>query len=66
MGFFAWITEGVRRAVVRGIEQAADEINEATGDAEITIRLPAHREPLRLPHEELGRADGNGRRKVKV
>lgn len=50
MGFFAWITEGVRRAVVRGIEQAANDINEGE-DAEITVRLPAHREPLRLPAE---------------
>lgn len=63
MGFYSWITEGVRRAIMRGIEEAAAEINEAGGEAEIHLRLPAHREPLRLPHEELVAA--NGRRKAK-
>jgi hypothetical protein len=51
MGFFSWITEGVRRAVALGIEKAAADINQS-GDAEVIIRLPTHREPLRLPHEE--------------
>jgi hypothetical protein len=51
MGFFAWIEEGVRKAVVRGIEQAADDINSGE-ELEVTFRLPAHREPLRLSHEE--------------
>ena len=59
MGFFQWITEGVRRAVVRGIEQAADEINENGGDVEITVRLPSFREPLRLPEAE---PTSNGKR----
>lgn len=58
MGFFSWLTEGVRRAIVRGIEQAASEINEATGDAEIMVRLPLYREPLRLPEAE----PANGKR----
>ena len=62
MGFFNWITEGTRRAIVRGIEQAAAELNESGSDAEITIRLPAHHEPLRLPHEQPA-ASGNGKRK---
>ena len=64
MGFFQWVTEGVRRAVVRGIEQAAAELNESGGEAEITIRLPAHHEPLRLPEAEPLRS--NGRRKVQA
>jgi len=63
MGFFNWLTEGVRRAIVRGVEQAAAELNESGTDAEITIRLPAHREPLRLEQEEPGT---NGRRKARV
>lgn len=58
MGFFAWLTEGVRRAIVRGIEQAAEEINEG-GEAEVIIRLPTHRERPRL-----GAPAANGRRKV--
>ncbi len=58
MGFFNWLTEGVRRAIVRGIEQAAEELNESNGDAEITIRLPSFREPLRLPEAE----PSNGKR----
>ena len=58
MGFFNWLTEGVRRAVVRGIEQAADEINENGGDVEITVRLPSFHEPLRLPEAE----PSNGKR----
>ena len=64
MGFFAWITEGVRRAVVRGIEQAANDIN--SGDElEVTIHLPAHRNVARLPHEEhLLQPVTNGRRKT--
>jgi hypothetical protein len=62
MGFFQWVTEGVRRAVVRGIEQAAAEINESDGDVEVVVRLPAYREPLRLPEAE----PTNGRRKVRV
>lgn len=62
MGFFSWITEGVRRAVALGIEKAAADINES-GDAEVLIRLPAHREPLRLPAQE---QPTNGRRKVRV
>lgn len=61
MGFFAWVTEGVRRAVVRGIEQAAADINEAGGDAEIVVRLPAYREPARLPEPV---PPANGRRKA--
>lgn len=60
MGFFTWVSEGVRRAVVRGIEQAAAELNESGGEAEIRIRLPVHREPARLPHEVPA---ANGRRK---
>ena len=62
MGFYSWITEGVRRAIMRGIEEAAAEINEAGGEAEIRLRLPAHHEPLRLPHEQPA-ASGNGKRK---
>lgn len=64
MGFFTWITEGVRRAIVRGIEQAAAEIAESTGDAEITIRLPAHRESLRLPSSEPVMSSNGKRGKV--
>ena len=52
MGFFQWITEGTRRAIVKGVEQAAAELNAEGSEAEITIRLPAHREPLRLPQEQ--------------
>jgi hypothetical protein len=63
MGFFAWITEGTRRAIVKGIEQAAAEINEASGEAEITIRLPSFREPLRLPEAE---PTSNGKRRKAV
>lgn len=64
MGFFAWITEGVRRAVVRGIEQAADDINSGE-ELEVTIHLPAHRDVARLPHEEqLSQPVTNGRRKA--
>ena len=62
MGFFQWITEGVRRAVVLGIERAAEDINEAGGELDITFRLPAHCEPLRLPHDEPPTT--NGRRKA--
>ena len=62
MGFFSWITEGVRRAIVRGVEQAADELNARGNEAEITIRLPAHHEAARLPHEEPAR--NGSRRKV--
>lgn len=64
MGFFSWLTEGVRKAIVRGVEQAAAELNEAGTEAEITIRLPAHHEPLRLPEAEPLRS--NGRRKVQA
>lgn len=60
MGFFAWITEGVRRAVVRGLEQAADDINASDGDVEISVRLPAYRERIGLPHEE---PTSNGRKR---
>jgi hypothetical protein len=52
MGFFGWITEGTRRAIVKGIEQAAAEINESCGEAEITVRLPAFHTPPRLPEAE--------------
>jgi hypothetical protein len=61
MGFFSWITEGVRRAVALGIEKAAADINEG-GEAEVLIRLPAHRESLRLEEP----VATNGRRKVRV
>ena len=61
MGFFQWITEGVRRAVVAGIEQAAADINEAGGEADITVRLPCHRETPRLTDEQ---PVTNGRRKA--
>lgn len=63
MGFFAWITEGVRRAVVRGIELAADDINSGE-EPEVTIHLPCHREAPRLPHEEQPVQPANGRRKA--
>lgn len=64
-GFFTWLTEGVRRAIVRGVEQAASDINEAGGDNEIVVRLPAYREPARLPEPELDRQPAtNGRRKA--
>lgn len=59
MGFFNWLTEGVRRAIVRGVEQAAAELNESGTEAEITVRLPAHHAPQRLPQE----APQNGSRK---
>lgn len=62
MGFFSWLTEGVRKAIVRGVEQAAAELNEAGTEAEITIRLPAHHEAARLPQEEPAR--NGSRRKV--
>lgn len=60
MGFFQWVTEGVRKAVVRGIEQAAEELAATGCEADITIRLPNHREPLRLEAEPVAT---NGRRK---
>jgi hypothetical protein len=63
MGFFNWITEGTRRAIVRGIEQAAAEINEGEGNVDITIRLPSFREPLRLPEAE---PTSNGKRRKAV
>ena len=64
MGFFQWITEGVRRAVVTGLEQAAADINAGEGELEVTIHLPAHREAFRLPHEEQPVQPVNGRRKA--
>ena len=66
MGFFQWITEGVRCAVVRGIEEAAADINAGEGDMEITVRLPSYREVARLPHEEQPVQPVNGRRKKLV
>jgi len=63
MGFFQWITEGVRIAVVKGIEKAAADINAGEIEAEITFRLPSYREVARLPHEE---QPVNGRRKKLV
>lgn len=58
MGFFTWVTEGVRRAVVRGLELAADDINESGGDVKIDICLPAYREQIRLPEPQ----PSNGKR----
>ena len=66
MGFFNWLTEGVRKAIVRGVEQAAAELNEDGREAEITIRLPAHREPFHLPQEELPTTNGRRRTLAKA
>jgi hypothetical protein len=62
MGFFQWITEGVRRAIVEGVEQAAADINAGEGESEITLRLPHYREASQLPHDEPPTT--NGRRKA--
>jgi hypothetical protein len=62
MGFFQWITEGTRRAIVEGIEQAAADIDARGIEADITLRLPAHWEAPRLTEEQP--ATTNGRRKA--
>lgn len=65
MGFFQWITEGVRRAVVEGVEQAADDINSGGTDADIVFHLPTHRGVPRLSHEKKEvQPVTNGQRKV--
>lgn len=44
MGFFDWVTRGVRTAVLRGVEEAAHVLNEADENGEaVLLRLPVVR-----------------------
>ena len=53
MGFFAWIREGVRRAVLLGVSDAVDEIGKRAPGEDLGPQLAlAIREGIAIPVEE--------------
>lgn len=52
MGFFAWIREGVRRAVLLGFTDAVEEIGKRSPDEDLSPQMAASlREKLAVPVE---------------
>ena len=53
MGFFAWIREGVRRAVLMGVSDAVDELGKRSETEDLSPQLAvALRQSVALPAEQ--------------